>query len=123
MSSQVSTSTPQTAMSNIGTISLRLCGSLLAVAGIIKVAQTGAYGFALVLVVPWVVVAARTRPGPRAALTAVIIGTLELALAGSRFAAGGTIEWFDSLVMTTTFIVAPVTVALSGYLLLRPRQH
>lgn len=122
MSSQVSTITAQTTAPNIVTVLLRLCAALLAVAGIIKVAQTGALIFALVLVVPWVVVAARTRPGPRAALTAVIIGTLELSLAGSRFAAGGTIEWFDSLVMTTTFIVAPITVALSGFLLLRPRQ-
>lgn len=122
MSSQVSTVAPQTAASTIVTLSLRLAAALLAVAGVIKVAQTGAVVFALVLVVPWVVVAARSRPGPRAALTAVIVGTLELTLAGSRFAAGGSIEWFDSLVMITALGLAPITVALGGYLLLRPRQ-
>jgi len=122
MTSPSSTLAARSAAPTLVTLSLRLTAALLAVAGVIKVSQTGAYGFALVLVLPWVLVAARSRPGPRAALTAVILGTLEVALAGSKFAAGGTVEWFDALVLITAFTLAPIAIALGGHLLLRPPQ-
>jgi hypothetical protein len=123
MSSHVSTAVPLTATSNIIRLTLRLCAALLAVAGLIKVFQTGAILFGLVLIVPWVVVATRSRPGPRAALTAVIVGTLEFTLGGSHIAADGwSVEWFDLQVMIAAMTLGPVAVALGSYLLLRPRQ-
>lgn len=119
MSTSVSTIFP-TSVSNRVVLSLRACASVLAVAGSIKVAQTGAIGFALFLVVPWVVLAVRSRPGPRSWLAAVIVGTLELALVGSAIAANGwSAAWFDLVVVTSAIIVAPIAVALGGYLLVR----
>ena len=124
MSSQVSTIATQAAPSTTkAAITLRLCAVLLAVAGLIKVSQTGAIGFLLVLVLPWVLVAVRSRPGPRAALTAVILGTLEAALAGSRLAAGGSLDWFDRQLIIATIVLAPTAVVLGGHLLLRPREQ
>lgn len=99
---------------------LRLAAAGCAIAGVVKVSQTGAWVFALVLVVPWIVVAVPRRPSRGVRALAVAVGAFELAIVGGALAGTGDGRaWFDAVVVYTALVLAPLAAALAGWSLTR----